>query len=1161
VADLGFGPVSSGEVAGSTEAFSDSISPSLYTNSSTFYSPSVTSTAEVVPDLYTNANTFYSPNVFLGQSVTPSYYTNTNTFFSPTLVGTSTLSASLYSNTNTFFTQDINIVVTPDTYSNTNTFYSPTIAVIVNPTHFGNTNVFYESIVTPYALRANTGLSLVEKASFSPSIASLSGVSDLFVNTSSGPIAGVVIDATSHLSAEDPLWIALEIDIIQELTTTLYTLCLGNRGSLQRTIDGVRRQYEPRLLTDIVIGTAISIAADTATTGTSTPFYQTPLRGQPNGGSISWIIDPNPQWYGLSAAILVGRTFRLYVGRTKTDVTADVDNDLTLVYTGHVANYTFDVMANPPVATIQTTDASSTLDKSLVSDLYPADFPIASLQGRPKPQLWGKKFSIEPVLEDQVSLTYRVTRIEAGVVALEDVTQLTVGGVPWRRITSLFTVDLTPSLTNLLAQYAALNGTLQAEYNGIVGTDGGINYNNGNGLQNKVNLVGLLTLYQGLTAEQQLDYQLALNANPALYNNDLPFGILNKIGLIKSRYYGLQGGQWMVDIGNGTVQLGSDPAGADVRVDAQVVGWDTLTVASLLTQIATSKGVAVNLPSMAQLDLDLGVTVGFYTSTDDVNCLDVLDRIVASAVCWWTLDETGAVKAGVFDIPTFIVDQMYFGSQPGVPLDINLFPPASLAPLDPTPKEINGLSQVGVIPPAYRVRVGYAGRASPETSFLAGSTAQEQADRSSPELVLDWTPGLGATSTFQLSPSDGAALRVVNPRAQDVYISTLMNTDVEALSVRNRLVQRVIGTINHHLWTVNVRMDPDKFKLMNSVLVMWIDENNQNHILYSGSFRITSAIMVLGSGPQQLELWGVGSVSATPRFSAFDAPIVAPPALDFDIVRFTSYTVLVDAIANNVIASVSVAVSNGSTFTGTLTVSDPDGIVTTSGNPDIGFTLVLNRDLSVADAGSHTITVTASNQGIVSSQDYTYTVLASTPPGPDTPYLIITFIPPSPALHTPVNDGDVVSTIHAIWSNGAPFIGTFGFVSPYFDHSGDYAISDSNLIVNNAANLNVLDVVTTEHVSVDAFPLAPVPTLSIVFTPPSPVLTLPVSNGDIVSHISAIWSDNTPFVGALSFAAPNFDHGGDYALAGSDLIVNNAANLNALNVVTVEDVTIAATTT
>lgn len=872
-----------------------------------------------------------------------------------------------------------------------------------------------------------------------------------------------------ELTSADPLWIALEIDLIQQVSNVPFTLRLGNRGSLQRTVAGVRYQYEPRLQTDIIIGTAISIATDTAGTGISTPFYQQPLRGQPNGGTISWIIDPSRGWYGITPSIIIGRTFRLYTGRTSQDLYADVDTDLTLVYTGHVVNYTFDVTANPPAATIQTTDASSELDKSLVDDLYPANFPIVSLQGRPKPQLWGRKFSVEPVLENQVSLTYRVTRIEAGVVELDDVTSLSVGGVPWRRVDSLYAVNLNADLNNLLAQYNALSPLLQSEYNSIVGSDPS-NFNNGNGLQNKVNLVALLTLYQGITGAQQIDYQLAISANPAFYNNTPP-GILNKMGLINVRYYGLQGGEWMVDVGNGTVQLGSDPAGADVRVDAQAIGWETLTTAGLITHIATHKNVPVDASSMQQLDLDWGAGVGFYTSTDDVNCLDALDRITSSQVCWWTLNELGAVRAGVFDVAKFRADLTFMGSQPGIPLDINLLPPQALLPIDPVPKMLNSLAQVGIIQPAYRVRVGYAGRATPETSFLGGATAQEQADLSASELVADWSPALAANGLYELSPSDGAAMRLINPRAQDVYISSLCNVYTDALGIRDRLVQRVIAGIDHHLWSVTVRMEPTSVKLMSSIAVLWIDENNQNRTVYSGNFRVTSAIMALGGGAQQLELWGIGSVDVNPRFSASDAPPVAQIITPIAI-SFTSFTVLSDAIDGNVIANVFVATSNGSTFNGTLLVTDDTNTVGLNGNPDIGFTLVLERNLTDADLGLHTIELTATESGFSISQNYSFIVLEIAPPPPvvGAPTLSLSFTPPTPQLNLPVSNGDIVSVLNASWSDGTPFVGVFSFTSPYFDHNGDYAISGTNLIVNNAANLNAIAVVTTEHVSVMAIP-------------------------------------------------------------------------------------------
>lgn len=1027
-------------------------------------STSVTATSS----LYTDADTFFSPTVIPGSvEIDPSLYTNSNTFYSPTV--TRDIAPSLYSNSNTFFSPNVVYTILPSVYNDADIFYSPLTRVTINPFPYSDINVFHNPIVTPYALTGRSELSVTEQSTFAPSIGTLSGVTDLQISTASAPLANVL--ASRRLTDLDPLWIALEVDLVQQINQQPFTIRIGNRGSLQRTVAGVLYQYHPRLQTDIIIGTAISIATDTAGTGTATPFYQQPLRGQPNGGNISWSVDPSDAWYGIPAAVIIGRTFRLYVGRTNQDVYADVDRDLTLVYTGHVANYTFDVTANPPLVTVQTTDASSNLDKNLIDDLYPANFPIVSLQGKPKPQLWGRKLSIQPVLEDQISLTYRVTRIEAGVVALDDVTNLTVGGVPWRRITSLFSVDLTPSLTNLLAQYAALSPLLQSQYNSVVGSDP-LNFNNGNGLQNKVNLVGLLTLYQGITGPQQTDYQLAISANTAFYNNT-PTGILNKMGLIKGRYYGLQQGQWMVDIGNGTVQLGSDPGGADVRVDAQAVGWGTLTLAGLITQIVTRKGTAVNSASMAQLDLDWAAGVGLYTGTADVNCLNILDEITAAEVCWWTFDATGAVEAGVFDIAAFRPDLLLLGSQPNVPLDRNFLPSAAFAALDPIPKMINSLAQVGVIPPAYRIRVGYAGRASPETAFLAGATAQEQTDLSAPELIADWSPALAASGLYELSPSEGVAMRAINPRAQDVYISSIGNSYTDALGIRTRLVQRVIGGIDHHLWTVTVRMDATKVKLMSSIIVLWIDENNRNRTIYSGSFRVTSAIMALGSGPQQLELWGIGSIDSNLRPSSFGVPPVAPISVPIAI-SFTSFTVLFDAIVGNVVANISVIMSSGSAFNGVLSVIDDTGTVSVNGNPNIGFTLVLLRNLTSGDIGSHTVTAVASAGGTTISQDYTFTVLGvsppPTPPPVGTPTLSLTFTPSSPSLHTPVSNGDVVSILGAVWSDGTPFVGVFSFAAPNFDHGGDYAISGTNLIVNNASNLNALNVVTTEHVTIQAIP-------------------------------------------------------------------------------------------
>jgi hypothetical protein len=84
------------------------------------------------------------------------------------------------------------------------------------------------------------------------------------------------------------------------------------------------------------------------------------------------------------------------------------------------------------------------------------------------------------------------------------------------------------------------------------------------------------------------------------------------------------------------------------------------------------------------------------------------------------------------------------------------------------------------------------------------------------------------------------------------------------------------------------------------------------------------------------------------------------------------------------------------------------------------------------------------------------------------------------------------------------------------------------------------------------------PTLNMVISPANPSLTIPVSNGDIVATIQVFWSNGNIFTGTLEFVAPNFDHDGDYAIDGTNLVVNNATNINSINEVTVEHVTIEA---
>lgn len=159
----------------------------------------------------------------------------------------------------------------------------------------------------------------------------------------------------------------------------------------------------------------------------------------------------------------------------------------------------------------------------------------------------------------------------AGALAFGAITGPAASSAPLFSPTPGYWPNFTPTLANLLAQYAALSPVLQTEYNAVVGSDPG-NFNNGPGLQNKVNLVALLTVYGGLAPAQQSQYDVTIVANSGTYNNT-PSGLLNKLGLIQSFFI--------------------PPAGAPIVYSPDF----TLSSANLLAQYAA-------LPPILQAEFD-----------------------------------------------------------------------------------------------------------------------------------------------------------------------------------------------------------------------------------------------------------------------------------------------------------------------------------------------------------------------------------------------------------------------------------------------------------------------------------------------------------------------------------------------------------------------------
>lgn len=145
---------------------SQSLTPSLYTNTNTFYAHTVTTGAvTLTPSLFTNSNTFYSHTLTSGIILTPALYANNNTFNAHTVTpGSVTLSPSLYSNNSTFNAHTITpgaVALTPSFYENSNTFYSAIVSTggsVLQPSLYENSNTFYSATITTGAVTLTPSL-------------------------------------------------------------------------------------------------------------------------------------------------------------------------------------------------------------------------------------------------------------------------------------------------------------------------------------------------------------------------------------------------------------------------------------------------------------------------------------------------------------------------------------------------------------------------------------------------------------------------------------------------------------------------------------------------------------------------------------------------------------------------------------------------------------------------------------------------------------------------------------------------------------------------------------------------------------------------------------------------------------------------------------------
>lgn len=155
--------------------------PGLYTNGQTFHAPTVSpGDVSLAPTLVTNAESFFGPTVTQGpaqQQLTPGLFTNTQGFFAPTVAaGAVSLSPSLVVNAQTFYGPSVGsgaIDLAPGLVVNAQTFYAPSVLgeYSLQPSLATNVQSFYAPAVAAGGVTLQASLFTNQQSFFGPSVA------------------------------------------------------------------------------------------------------------------------------------------------------------------------------------------------------------------------------------------------------------------------------------------------------------------------------------------------------------------------------------------------------------------------------------------------------------------------------------------------------------------------------------------------------------------------------------------------------------------------------------------------------------------------------------------------------------------------------------------------------------------------------------------------------------------------------------------------------------------------------------------------------------------------------------------------------------------------------------------------------------------------------
>lgn len=285
--------------------------------------------------------------------------------------------------------------------------------------------------------------------------------------------------------------------------------------------------------------------------------------------------------------------------------------------------------------------------------------------------------------------------------------------------------------------------------------------------------------------------------------------------------------QFAVDQAAGTVTLGGETAGGEVRVDVRMAGWESLTTAALVRRLVEAKGAVVNEASMSALDAAAPYLIGWGAHTEPVNRLNALDEIMAGIGGWWGDGDDASIVAGVR---------------------------ADAAPtpnLRLTALGIVSLQQSGLIPPAWRIRIEHSRNWHPQSTFF-GAVSEEDQQR--------WREGGSVAPEWAHE-----TIKDEEPRAVDVpLIRSLVQSEADAIAIRDRLAS-VWGT-PRRLYDVAIR----------TAVPALYDTVGVDYRMVLGNFRVESVLRSIGGGASVLQL--CGTPIARPAAGETVPVIIPPPA-------------------------------------------------------------------------------------------------------------------------------------------------------------------------------------------------------------------------------------------------------------------------------------------